>query len=440
MKTTELAAYKSKKKRICIIGLGYVGLPLASLFARQFKVIGLDINIDRIKELRLGVDKTLELEPSQVLSPNLEFTTDAAVIARSQFIIVTVPTPIDGNKNPDLSPLIKASEMIGKNLSKGSTIVYESTVYPGCTEEVCIPLIEKNSGLIWKKDFNVGYSPERINPGDKEHTVDKIKKVVSGDSGRSLQLIYSLYGAVISAGVYQAESIATAEAAKVIENTQRDLNIALMNELSLIFARLGLNTLAVLEAAGTKWNFMPFRPGLVGGHCIGVDPYYLTFKAEGMGYLPQVILAGRRINDDMGRYVAEQTMKKLFISNCNLAKARVLILGWTFKENVPDTRNTKVVDIYNELRTYGITPSVYDPVADAHDVQREYGVKMIHGPADAGPYSVVIIAVKHKVFEAQFTLKKTIALGGKAPPIIMDIKSLFTQKALRESGVVYFQL
>ena len=373
------------KETIAIVGLGYVGLPLAALFATKFKVIGFDINQQRITELEAGHDRTRELSSerlSSVIRPpsaaaGLSFSTDPAVLGGARLIIVTVPTPIDDHKNPDLTPLVKSSTMIGRHLVAGTTVVYESTVYPGCTEEDCLPLIEKESGLKWKTGFFAGYSPERINPGDKEHTVEKIKKVVSGDTAETAQLLKDVYGAVIMAGIFVAATIKTAEAAKVIENTQRDLNIALMNELALIFDRMGISTLDVLEAAGTKWNFLPFKPGLVGGHCIGVDPYYLTFKAESLGYHPQVILAGRRINDGMGKFIAEKTVKLLIANDRPVKRAQVLILGWTFKEDVPDIRNTRVIDIYRELQSYGVDVSCYDPEADLAEVKHEYGIELL---------------------------------------------------------------
>ncbi|MFM8360484.1 MAG: nucleotide sugar dehydrogenase, partial [Verrucomicrobiota bacterium] len=370
------ADFASQSASICVIGLGYVGLPLAAALASKFRVVGLDIQAARIEELNCGYDRTAELTAEQLRRHPITFTSDPQVLAEARFIIVTVPTPIDAHRQPDLTPLVKASRMIGRHLRPGTTVVYESTVYPGCTEEDCLPLIEEESGLKWRQDFYAGYSSERINPGDKEHTVEKIRKVVSGDSPDTARLVAAVYGAVITAGIHVAESIKTAEAAKVIENTQRDLNIALMNELALIFDRQGINTLAVLEAAGTKWNFLPFRPGLVGGHCIGVDPYYLTFKAESLGYHPEVILAGRRINDSMGKHLAEQTVKRLIATDRPVKGARVLILGWTFKENVPDIRNTRVVDIVRELQDFGIAVQLHDPMADGDLLREEYDLAL----------------------------------------------------------------
>lgn len=432
--------FEAKRESIAVVGLGYVGLPLAALFARRFKVYGFDINAQRVKELGEGLDRTRELSTEQLRQNPVEFTTDAQVLALSRLIIVTVPTPIDEHKNPDLTPLVRASAMIGQHIKPGTLVVYESTVYPGCTEQECIPLIERASGLKWKKDFFVGYSPERINPGDKEHTVEKIKKVVSGDLPSTATLIQKFYGAVITAGTFIAESIATAEAAKVIENTQRDLNIALMNELSLIFSRMGLNTLAVLEAAGTKWNFLPFRPGLVGGHCIGVDPYYLTHKAESLGYHPQVILAGRRINDGMGKVIVEQTVKRLIACDRPVRGCKVLILGWTFKENVPDIRNTRVIDIYHELQAYGIEPLAFDTEADTEEVKHEYGVDMISDVSKHGPYSAVVLAVKHRSLVAEYTLEKLKTLGNDFLPVLVDVKGFFHAADMQAAGFKFFQL
>jgi UDP-N-acetyl-D-galactosamine dehydrogenase len=430
----------SKKFPICVIGLGYVGLPLAVAFASRFDVIGLDVNAKRVKELEEGYDRTRELTASQLQKQKIRFTTNHAAISEAYFIIVTVPTPIDEHRRPDLTPLAKASEMIGRQIKPGTIVVYESTVYPGCTEEDCIPLIEKLSGFKWKDDFFVGYSPERINPGDKEHTIDKIKKVVSGDTAETTALIEKVYGEIITAGVHVAATIKTAEAAKVIENTQRDLNIALMNELALIFDRQGINTLAVLEAAGTKWNFMPFRPGLVGGHCIGVDPYYLTYKAESLGYHPEVILAGRRINDAMGKVVAEKTVKCLISTERSVKGARVLILGWTFKENVPDTRNTRIIDIHQELATYGIHSLPFDPHADSDEVEHECGVRLIQNVDEHRPYDAVILAVKHRELITEYPLERLYKFGNGKPPAIIDVKGFFSAEEYEAAGVEYWQL
>ncbi len=417
-----------------------MGLPLAVAFASKFDVIGFDINPDRIRELEEGFDRTEELNTEQLRRNPIRFTTNPAVISKAGFIIVTVPTPIDVHRRPDLIPLINASQMIGRHIQPGTTVVYESTVYPGCTEEDCLPRIEKESGLKWQKDFFAGYSPERINPGDKDHTVEKIKKVVSGDSIETAALIAQVYGAVITAGVHVAETIKTAEAAKVIENTQRDLNIALMNELALIFDRQGINTLAVLEAASTKWNFLPFRPGLVGGHCIGVDPYYLTFKAESLGYHPEVILAGRRINDAMGKFIAEKTVKHLIASERPVKGARVLILGWTFKENVPDIRNTRVIDIHQELVSYGIRSLPFDPNADNDEVDREYGLRLIENVDENGPYEAIILAVKHQKLVADFPIERLRKMGNGRSPVLIDVKGFFSSSSYDTAQLDYWQL
>lgn len=434
------ADFASGKEAIAMIGLGYVGLPLAIAFARKFRVIGFDINAQRVNELREGVDRTREVTKESLIAvtadsaaktgPGLAFSCDPEVLRGCRLIIVTVPTPIDEHKRPDLTPLVKSSTTIGSHLSAGTTVVYESTVYPGCTEDDCLPIIERESGLKWKRDFFAGYSPERINPGDKEHTVEKIKKVVSGDTPETAELLRQIYGAVITAGIFVAATIKTAEAAKVIENTQRDLNIALMNELALIFDRMGIRTLDVLEAAGTKWNFLPFRPGLVGGHCIGVDPYYLTHKAESLGYHPQVILAGRRINDGMGKFIAEKTVKLLIANDRPVKGAKVLILGWTFKEDVPDIRNTRVIDIYRELESYGVNVECHDPEADAAEVMHEYGLALMQDPAAAGPFAAVILAVKHAKLQARYTPEALAALGGDRAPLLIDVKGFVRNTAL----------
>jgi UDP-N-acetyl-D-galactosamine dehydrogenase len=441
--------FEAHRASIAIVGLGYVGLPLAAIFARKFHVIGFDINEKRVAELRQGIDRTRELSvdqlsvvcrPSSPSGPSLSFSTDPKVLGECRLIIVTVPTPIDDHKNPDLTPLVKSSTTIGRHIKPGTTVVYESTVYPGCTEEDCLPLVEKESGLKWKQDFFAGYSPERINPGDKEHTVDKIKKVVSGDTPETADLLKQIYGAVITAGVFVAASIKTAEAAKVIENTQRDLNIALMNELALIFDRMGINTLDVLEAAGTKWNFLPFRPGLVGGHCIGVDPYYLTFKAESLGYHPQVILAGRRINDGMGKFIAEKTVKLLIANDRPVKGAKVLVLGWTFKEDVPDIRNTRVIDIYRELHSYGVEVVCHDPEADSTEVEAVYRIKLTTNVDALVPYDAVITAVKHRELLRLFPLRRIKQFGGGRLPVLIDVKGFFGRHLIEEEGFSYWRL
>jgi len=360
-----------KNVKICVMGLGYVGLPLAVLFAKKFNVVGFDVNPKRIEELKRGLDKTGEVTEEELQNCNIEFSSNEEVIKGCDVVIVAVPTPIDKLKDPDLSYVKKASQIVGRNLRKGTVVVYESTVWPGLTEEVCVPILEKESGLKWKEDFFVGYSPERVNPGDKEHTIEKIVKVVAGDTPETAKFLAELYGSVIKAGVYVAPDIKTAEAAKVIENIQRDINIALMNELALIFHRLGIDTREVLKAAGTKWNFLKFEPGLVGGHCIGVDPYYLAYRARESGYIPQLILAGRGINEGIPKFIAEETVKLLAKAGKPINNSRVLVLGFTFKENVPDVRNTKVYDLIKELWEFGISTVIYDPIADEKAAKRE---------------------------------------------------------------------
>src|SRR5499426_3732242 len=362
---------------VAIVGLGYVGLPLAVEFGKRFPAVGFDLSSAKVAAYQRHLDPTGEVSTEELkAAKELRVTTDSAALREADFVVVAVPTPIDEAHQPDFRPLLGASESVGKNLKRGATVVFESTVYPGATEEICVPVLERHSGLVWKRDFFVGYSPERINPGDKEHTLTRIMKVVSGDTPETLERVAVIYGSVVSAGVHRASSIKVAEAAKVIENTQRDLNIALMNELALIFHRVGIDTLEVLEAAGTKWNFLPFRPGLVGGHCIGVDPYYLTHKADRLGYHPQVILAGRRINDGMGKYIAEQTVKQMIRAGFPVKGAHINVLGLTFKENCPDLRNSRVIDVVRELDSYGVDVHVHDPVADAAEAMHEYGVKL----------------------------------------------------------------
>jgi len=384
--------------KIAVVGLGYVGLPLAVEFGRIRSVVGFDINQQRIDALRRGEDSTLETDAEELAAArHLRFSTDPTDIENCNLYIVTVPTPIDAHRRPDLTPLIKASETVGKVLKRGDIVVYESTVYPGATEEDCVPVLERWSGLKYNRDFFCGYSPERINPGDKEHRLPSIRKVTSGSTPEVADLLDRLYASIITAGTYKAESISVAEAAKVIENTQRDLNIALINELAIIFNRMGIDTEAVLNAAGTKWNFLPFRPGLVGGHRIGVDPYYLTHKAEAIGYHPEIILAGRRLNDGMGAYVAEQLVKAMLKQRIQVNGSRVLVMGLTFKENCPDLRNTRVVDVVSELQEYGITVDIHDPWADADEARHEYGVELIAKPA-AGGYDGIVLAVAHQEF------------------------------------------
>jgi UDP-N-acetyl-D-glucosamine/UDP-N-acetyl-D-galactosamine dehydrogenase len=423
---------------IAIIGLGYVGLPLAVEFGKKFKTIGFDLSADKVAAYGRHVDPTGEVSSDDLRAAvHLTCSTDPKTLVEADFIIVAVPTPVDDAHQPDFTPLVKSSESVGKNLKRGAIVVYESTVYPGATEEVCIPILEKHSGLKWKTDFFVGYSPERINPGDKERTVTKITKVVSGDTPETLAKVAEIYGSVITAGVYPASSIKVAEAAKVIENTQRDLNIALMNELAVIFHRIGIDTLEVLKAAGTKWNFLPFRPGLVGGHCIGVDPYYLTHKAEMLGYTPQVILAGRRINDGMGKYIAEQTVKQMIACGSSVKGARVNVLGLTFKENCPDLRNSKVVDIIAELKSYGIEVFVHDPEGNPDEAMHEYGVRLT--PWDELPRAdAIVAAVAHRHYHTlsvEQLASKVVPGGG-----FVDVKASFDSAALGGVGLKVWRL
>ena len=418
------------KEKIAVIGLGYVGLPLAVTLSKKFRVVGFDIDSARVRELKEGYDRTGEVEREKIISSAIEFTDRAERLRECRLIIVTVPTPIDRHKIPDLRPLKAATVTVGRNMTPGTTVVYESTVYPGVTEEICVPILEKESGLKYMEEFRVGYSPERVNPGDKNHTIEKIVKVVSACDRESLELLSEIYGSVIEAGVHRAPDIKTAEAAKVIENTQRDLNIALINELALIFHRLGIDTRDVLEAAGTKWNFLKFEPGLVGGHCIGVDPYYLTFKAQEIGYHPEVILAGRRINDYMGKFVAESTVKLMIKEGKQILNSKVLIMGITFKENIKDIRNSRVIDIYNELVSYGVKPSVYDPHAEAGEVKKEYGIELLKEPQEGAPYDAVVVAVKHREFlnlKPEFFRKISIS-----KPIIVDVKGIYDRKTFKD--------
>jgi UDP-N-acetyl-D-glucosamine/UDP-N-acetyl-D-galactosamine dehydrogenase len=431
---------RSRQDKIAVVGLGYVGLPLAVTFARQAEVIGFDISAKKIAELRQGFDATGEVSKSQLQAVQMSYSDDPAQLAAARFIIVTVPTPIDPARKPDLRPVESASRSIGRHLQRGSIVVYESTVYPGVTEEVCVPLLEAESGLKCGVDFKVGYSPERINPGDKVHTVDKIIKVVSGQDAETLETVAQVYGLVVSAGVHRASSIQVAEAAKVIENTQRDLNIALMNELAIIFGKLDIPTHEVLAAAGTKWNFLPFVPGLVGGHCIGVDPYYLTHKAEMVGYHPQVILAGRKINDGMGKYVAEQTVKKLIQADKMVKGARVLVLGLTFKEDVPDIRNTKIVDILAELDEYGVISLVHDPHAEPEETRCEYGLELVDLASDV-VYDAVVLAVNHKEFAGLDAARlKILTDNGTGRGVVIDVKALLDRQAVEAAGMVYWSL
>ncbi len=423
---------------VAVVGLGYVGLPLAVEFGKKYRTIGFDLSEAKIDAYRRFVDPTGEVSTSELkAAERLEPTTDSAALKEADFIVVAVPTPVDDAHRPDFSPLIGASRSVGANLKRGAIVVYESTVYPGATEEVCIPILERQSGLKWKQDFFVGYSPERINPGDKEHTLTRITKVVSGDTPATLERVAQMYASVVSAGVHKASSIKVAEAAKVIENTQRDLNIALMNELSLIFHRIGIDTLEVLQAAGTKWNFLPFRPGLVGGHCIGVDPYYLTYKADMLGYHPQVILAGRRINDGMGKYIAEQTVKQMIRNGFAVKDADVIVLGLTFKENCPDLRNSKVIDVVRELESYGARVHVHDPIAEPKEAVHEYGVQL--KTWDALPRaSAIVAAVAHNEFKRRPLEDMTgkLAAGG----LYVDVKCQADVGQLEARGVRVWRL
>lgn len=417
-----------KKIKIAIIGLGYVGLPLAVAFGRSYETVGLDINSDRVRELQNGIDSTLEVPEHELsASSHLTFTSEPTEIKSCDYLIVTVPTPIDSNKQPDLSPLKKASEMIGSVLQKGMTVIYESTVYPGATEEVCIPILETVSGLEFNQDFFAGYSPERINPGDKKNRLETIVKVTSGSTPEIGDKVDSLYRSIITAGTHKASSIKVAEAAKVIENAQRDLNIALINELAMIFARVGIDTEEVLEAAGSKWNFLPFRPGLVGGHCIGVDPYYLTHKAEALGHHPDIILAGRRVNDRMGEYVVSRLVKTMLNRKIMVNGANVLLLGVTFKENCPDIRNTKVVDIAEDLINYHVNLDIYDPWAKASEVEKEYNLQLVDKPV-LGKYDAIIAAVAHSEF-ISLSNEELRALC-KPNAIIFDLKYMFDKSAV----------
>ena len=423
---------------VAVVGLGYVGLPLAVEFGKKYRTLGLDLSKEKVEAYRRFIDPTGEVSGEELrAAERLSCSTDAAVLGEADFIVVAVPTPVDDAHNPDFTPLVKSSESVGKYLKRGAVVVYESTVYPGATEEVCIPILERVSGLKWKKDFFVGYSPERINPGDKQRTLTKITKVVSGDTPETLATVQRMYGSIITAGVYPASSIKVAEAAKVIENTQRDLNIALMNELAVIFHKIGIDTLEVLEAAGTKWNFLPFRPGLVGGHCIGVDPYYLTHKAEMLGHHPQVILAGRRINDSMGKYIAEQTVKQMIAAGSHIKGAHVNVLGLTFKEDCPDLRNSKVIDVIRELQSYGARVHVHDPLAASKEAEHEYGVALT--PWNKLPRTRTVVAcVAHREYKALSLdeIQEKLLPGG----IFIDVKSAFDTRALSEAGLRVWRL
>lgn len=432
---------KNREEKISVVGLGYVGLPIAVAFAKKADVIGFDISREKIELYKKGIDPTKEVGDDGIKSTTVEFTADEDKLKEAKFHIVAVPTPVNADHTPDLGAVRSASKIVGRNLVKGSIVVFESTVYPGVTEEICIPILEKESAMKCGEDFKVGYSPERINPGDKLHRLETIVKVVSGMDEESLDIIAKVYELVVDAGVYRAESIKVAEAAKVIENSQRDINIAFMNELSMIFNKMGIDTKAVLKAAGTKWNFLNFTPGLVGGHCIGVDPYYLTYKAEQLGYHSQIILSGRRINDGMGRYVVENLIKNLIKANVPVKNARVAILGFTFKENCPDTRNTRVIDIVNELKEYGITPLISDPVADAKEANREYGI-VFEPLEDIRDMDAVVIAVAHDQF-LRLTQQDFNRMFKEEPnkiKVLLDIKGILDKGEYETAGYRYWRL
>lgn len=440
-----------RQTKIAIVGLGYVGLPVAHAFSRKFAVVGFDIDQEKVSLLQSGIDPTGELPEGGLGHCNIEFTSDPVRLNGCGFIVIAVPTPVDGNHQPDLKALVLSSTTVGKYMPKGSVVVYESTVYPGVTEEECVPLLAEHSGMRYLTDFKVGYSPERINPGDREHRLQTVTKIVSGCDEATLELVAAVYGSIIDAGVYRAPSIRVAEAAKVIENTQRDINIALMNELSIIFHRLGIDTLEVLRAAETKWNFLKFHPGLVGGHCIGVDPYYLTHKAQSAGYHPEVILAGRCINDSMGKFVAENTIKELIKAGHTIMgrgqaegsaseRSQVLILGLTFKENVADIRNTRVVDIISELGEYNIESLIYDPLASVEAVRNEYGLEILPSLALLPPVDAVILAVPHDQFK-ELSLEKIASMCKKgATPVLMDLRGVFEPKMASKLGIRYWRL
>lgn len=428
----------NKEEKISLVGLGYVGMPIAVAFAKKVDVIGYDLNEKKIELYKNGIDPTNEVGNDAIKNTAVEFTSDETKLREAKFHIVAVPTPVNDDHTPDLSPVEGASRILGRNLTKGSIVVFESTVYPGVTEDVCVPILEKESGLKCGEDFKIGYSPERINPGDKVHRLETIKKIVSGMDEETLDTVAKVYELVVEAGVHRAQSIKVAEAAKVIENSQRDINIAFMNELSIIFNKMGIDTKSVLEAAGTKWNFLKFYPGLVGGHCIGVDPYYLTYKAEMLGYHSQIILSGRRINDDMGKYVAENVVKNLIASDKAVKNAKVAILGFTFKENCPDTRNTKIIDIVGELKEYGITPVIADPVADADEAERLYGMRFVD-ISEIKDMDAVLLAVAHDEFK-KLTMTDISSFFGEGRKVLVDIKGLLDRKEYENAGYSYWRL
>ncbi len=430
-----------KEEKISLVGLGYVGMPIAVAFAKKVDVIGFDLNAKKIELYKSGIDPTNEVGDDVISKTTVEFTSDEAKLKEAKFHIVAVPTPVNADHTPDLGPVEGASKIVGRNLTKGSIVVYESTVYPGVTEDICVPILERESGLKCGIDFKVGYSPERINPGDKIHRLETIVKIVSGMDEESLDIIAKVYELVVEAGVHRAATIKVAEAAKVIENSQRDINIAFMNELSIIFNKMNIDTKSVLEAAGTKWNFLKFYPGLVGGHCIGVDPYYLTYKAEQLGYHSQIILSGRRINDDMGKYVAESVVKNLIKADVSIKNAKVAILGFTFKENCPDTRNTKIIDIYNELKEYGIVATVSDPVADADEAKKLYGMEFVD-INQINNCDAVILAVAHDEFKSlsKADFDKMFANNKNDKRVLADIKGLLDREEYISANYIYWRL
>lgn len=429
----------NREESISLVGLGYVGMPIAVAFAKKANVIGYDYNAAKIELYKSGIDPTNEVGNDVIKNTTVQFTNDPEMLQQAKFHIVAVPTPVNDDHTPDLFPVESASRILGQNLTPGSIVVFESTVYPGVTEDVCVPILEAESGLKCGVDFKVGYSPERINPGDKVHRLENIVKIVSGMDAETLDTVAKVYELVVEVGVHRAESIKVAEAAKVIENSQRDINIAFMNELSIIFNKMGIDTKSVLAAAGTKWNFLKFVPGLVGGHCIGVDPYYLTYRAEQLGYHSQIILAGRRINDDMGKYVAENIVKKLISADIPVKNAKVAILGFTFKENCPDTRNTKVIDIYRELQEYGITPVVADPAADAGEAKRLYGIEFVDMNS-VEKMDAVILAVAHEQFQDLSTADFDKFYSGDHQKVLVDVKSMLNKAAFEDAGYVYWRL
>lgn len=431
---------QSKNEKISVIGLGYVGLPVAIEFAKKYDVIGLDIDEQKVAQYRAGTDVTEEVGDQMVQETTMKFSTEESDLQACKFHVVAVPTPINTDKTPNLTPIISASKTVGRNLTKGSVVVFESTVYPGTTEEICIPILEEQSGLTFGVDFKVGYSPERINPGDKVNTLTKITKVVSGSDDQSLRVISNVYDSIIEAGVHEAESIRVAEAAKVIENSQRDINIAFMNELSMVFNKMGINTKAVLKAAGTKWNFLNFTPGLVGGHCIGVDPYYFTYKAEQLGYHSQIILAGRKINDNMGKHIASNIIKTMIKTEQSINDARIAILGMTFKENVADVRNTKVIDIIKELQEYGVNVLVHDPVADREEVHEEFEIDLVD-ERELTELDTIVMAVPHDVFKEKYTLDHLQSMyRHDDKQVLVDVRSLYDQRSCEARGLTYWSL